>query len=535
MFDNSMARHAGLGALIAASITLGFGFSPSALAAQPRSTASKIARPIGAEVLASAAVRKQVTLAIGNGQMLRLPAPMTDLFVADPTIADVQVRSATQLFVFGKKAGETTVYATDKGGNVLYAAQVQVGENLDSVGTMLKAAMPDALIQTTAMNKTLLLTGTVAAPEDIGEAQRLAEAYLGDGIKVISRLKTATPLQVNVQVRIAEVTREFSKKIGVNLSSLDTTGGFLFGVAQGRSAGSVSLNSTTGGVKYDYSGMATEGVTSFAGAGKFLGLNLLGVLDLGENDGVVTTLANPNLTALSGETASFLAGGEFPILISQAQGAVTYEYKSYGVSLAFTPVVLSDGRISMRVRPEVSQLTQAGAVKLDGYTIPGISTRRAETTVELGSGQSFMIGGLLQNSRNNSVDKTPGLGDLPILGALFRSKSFQNNETELMIVVTPYLVKPVSANQISLPTDGYRAPDDFQNFFGGQSFEGVTGGSRPTSKSAPPAVSGPDGRKTGAAGAPKLPTDPKSLTGDDAVSTGPERKDGSVATPGFSL
>ena len=189
----------------------------------------------------------------------------------------------------------------------------------------------------------------------------------------------------------------------------------------------------------------------------------------------------------------------------------------------------------MRVRPEVSQLSEAGAVKLNGYTIPGISTRRAETTVELGSGQSFMIGGLLQNSRNNSVDKTPGLADLPILGALFRSKSFQNNETELMIVVTPYLVKPVSANQIALPTDGYRAPDDFQNFIGGQSFEGVTGGSRPTPKSAPPAVSGPDGRKAGAADAPQLPTDPKPLNGDEAVSTGPERKVGSAATPGFSL
>ena len=215
-----------------------------------------------------------------------------------------------------------------------------------------------------------------------------------------------------------------------------------------------------------------------------LGLNLTSTLDLAQTDGLVTTLAEPNLTALSGETASFLAGGEFPIPVSQGNNAVTIEYKQYGVGLAFTPVVLADGRISMRVRPEVSELSDAGSVVLNNFKVPALTTRRAETTVELGSGQSFMIAGLLQNHNSNSLTKAPFLGDIPILGALFRSTNFQRNETELVIVVTPYLVRPVS-NQLPIPTDGYRAPTDPQLNLEGQLFTGVSGSRSPTAIAAP--------------------------------------------------
>ena len=216
------------------------------------------------------------------------------------------------------------------------------------------------------------------------------------------------------------------------------------------------------------------GGTTIGAAGKLLGLDLLGSLDLAQTDGLVSTLAEPTLTALSGETASFLAGGEFPIPVSQGNQAISIEYKQYGVGLAFTPVVLADGRISMRVRPEVSELSDAGAVDLGGYKVPALTTRRAETTVELGSGQSFMIGGLLQNHNANSVSKAPFLGDLPILGTLFRSTSYQRNETELVIIVTPYLVRPVSG-RMALPTDGYRAPTDPQEILEGKTFTGVSG------------------------------------------------------------
>jgi len=207
-----------------------------------------------------------------------------------------------------------------------------------------------------------------------------------------------------------------------------------------------------------------------------------------EERGVVRRLAEPNLIALSGDTASFLAGGEIPIPVAQGLGQTSIEYKQYGVSLSFTPTVLSDGRISLRVRPEVSQLSTAGAVTLNGFTVPGITTRRAETTVELGSGQSFMIGGLLNNNVANATDKVPGIGALPIIGALFRSNNFRRSQTELVIVVTPYLVKPVDASAIRLPTDGIKAPSDIERWLLGTTVKGDSGARRPVPTPAAPAA-----------------------------------------------
>jgi pilus assembly protein CpaC len=426
-----------------------------------------------------------VQIGTGRGRLITLARPMSDLFVADEAIADVQVRSPTQIYVYGKKPGETTVSATTKGGAVVFAATVRIGNNFDSLGGMLAMAMPDAKITATPMNGLVLLTGTVAAPEDAAEAERLVQAFVGDTTKVLSRLKTATPLQVNLQVRIAEVSRSFVKNIGVNLTSLDRSGGFLFGIGSGRTAGTITPGAN--GTAFQFQQGAQR--TTLGLAGNLLGLDLLAAIDLGETIGQVTTLANPNLTALSGETATFLAGGEFPIPISQGLGAVSVEYKQYGVSLAYTPTVLSDGRISLRVRPEVSQLTSEGSVQLSGTTIPGLTSRRAETTLELGSGQSMMIGGLIQNSHNNSVDKTPGLGSIPILGALFRSNAFRRSETELVIIITPYLVKPVNnAADIALPTDGYQAASDVQQVLLGKVDGGFGGGRRPVPTVAPSGV-----------------------------------------------
>jgi pilus assembly protein CpaC len=277
------------------------------------------------------------------------------------------------------------------------------------------------------------------------------------------------PLQVNLKVKIAEVNRSLLKQIGVNLFSSDPTSGFKFGIGQGDGSATTGPGSSPFSV-----GSLLTGGTTLGAAGKLFGLDLAGAIDLAEKDGLVSILAEPNLTALSGETASFLAGGEFPIPVSQSLNAVTIEYKQYGVGLAFTPVVLADGRISMRVRPEVSELSNEGAVKLNDFIVPALTTRRAETTVELGSGQSFMIAGLLRNSNTNDISKAPFLGDLPILGALFRSTNYRRSETELVIIVTPYLVRPVS-NQLALPTDGYRAPTDVQRVIEGQTFVGQKG------------------------------------------------------------
>lgn len=481
------------------------------------------------------APRASLTLSVGRGQLVNLPRAMTDLFVADSEIADVQVRSSTALYVFGKGAGETTVYATDRNGNVVYSANVRVGNNLDSVSSMLDLAMPEASIAATPMNGMILLTGTVASPSDVEEAQALVQAFVGEETQVISRLRTATPLQVNLQVRIAEVSRSVVRDIGVNLQTFDATSGFQFGVTRGRGAFS-QYNPLGGGLATGFNAEGegsnlvdgVEGSTTIAGLGRLLGVDIGGALDLAEREGLVTTLAEPNLTALSGETASFLAGGEFPIPLSQGLGAVSVEYKQYGVSLAFTPIVLDNGRISMRVRPEVSELTDEGSVQINGFIVPALTTRRAETTVELGSGQSFMIAGLLNNSHNSTVDQTPGLGNIPILGALFRSNRWRRNETELVIVVTPYLVRPVSAGQIALPTDGYRAPHDAARVFLGQTFRGETGAERPGPTMAPPTTVQP-GIQTGGVDQPVPPQPPRQQPQNAAT-----ENTGSAA-PGFSF
>ncbi len=493
-----------------------------------------------AQVAASTPGTPVLQINTGRGRLVTLPRPMSDLFIADDTVADVQVRSPTQLYVFGKKTGETTLSATSKGGQVVYATTVRVGTNLDSIGQMLVMAMPESRIVATPMNGLVLLTGAVAQPEDAAEAERLVQAYVGDSIKVLSRLKTATPLQVNLQVRIAEVSRSFVKNIGTNIASLDQTGGFKFGLTRGRAAGGSSQYAPTGSLATGFATgpgtLVTQGNGSTAAtAGRLLGLDLLGSLDLGETIGQVSTLANPNLTALSGETANFLVGGEIPILISQGLGAVSVEYKSYGISLSYTPTVLADGRISLRVKPEVSQLSSQGAVTMNGTTIPALTTRRAETTLELGSGQSMVIGGLLSNASNNSIEKTPGLGDLPVLGALFRSNGFRRDETELMIVITPYLVKPVNnPGDIILPTDGSQSPTDAQRVLLGELGSGKSGERRPVPTMAQPSPASPVmGATTPVPQAPVAPAPETRRAAADDKATRAARK-GETPMPGFS-
>ncbi|TMM48757.1 type II and III secretion system protein family protein [Qipengyuania marisflavi] len=453
---------------------------------------------------------QDIVLSIGRGELINVPGAMADVFIANEAIADVQVKSQRQLYLFGKAGGETTVYASNAAGDIVWSANIRVGSNIGSIDQMLALAMPQAKVAVSTMGtNTVLLTGTVAAPEDAAEAQMLVEAFVGEGTNVISRLRMSTPLQVNLQVRIAEVSRSVVKAIGMNLASIDSTGGFQFGVGQGagpttfnpgRSLGLNAgatvdriINPVTGAIReVPATNIKGAGIGSTLGfAGQLLGLDLSGALDLAETQGLVTTLSQPNLTALSGETAEFLAGGEFPIPLSQGLGTTTIEYKKYGVSLAYTPTVLSNGRISIRVRPEVSELSSQGAITLNGFQVPALTTRRAETTVELGSGQSFMIAGLMSNNSQNTIEKAPGLGDIPILGNLFRSTTYRRGETELVIVVTPYLVKPVNANEIRLPTDGYMKPTEFQRLLGYKTGDGVVGQGRPVATTGNGAAAAP--------------------------------------------
>ena len=473
------------------------------------------AAPVAAQSITSPV--QDVVLSVGRGELVSVPGSMADVFVANDTIADVQIKSQRQLYLFGKAGGETTVYASNAAGDIIWSANVRVGSNIGSIDQMLALAMPQAKVSVATMGtNTVLLTGTVGAPEDAAEAERLVQAFLGEDMNVISRLRMATPLQVNLQVRFAEVSRSLVREIGTNLLTRDNSGGFLFGVSRGRPGlgftnrpgtisgvdptnlplldasavlglpeGSLNLpfDPATGNFVVPGSTVTfpanTVGQTAINLAGEIFGLDVAAGFDLAERIGLITTLSQPNLTALSGETADFLAGGEFPIPISQGLGTTTIEYRRFGVSLAYTPTVLSNGRISIRVRPEVSELSSQGAVTLNGFQIPALTIRRAETTVELGSGQSFMIAGLMSSNAQNNIEKAPGIGDVPILGNLFRSTAFRRGETELVIIVTPYLVEPVDANDIKLPTDGFRAPNELQRLLTNAENDGLSGASRP--------------------------------------------------------
>ncbi|HSF13030.1 MAG TPA: type II and III secretion system protein family protein [Erythrobacter sp.] len=539
----------------------------AALAAVPMAT-MPATTAIAQQVVSPA---QEIVLSIGRGELVTVPGTMADVFVANDAVADVQIKSQRQLYVFGKAGGETTIYASNERGDVIFSANIRVGSNIGSVDQMLALAMPDAKVSVSTMGtNTVLLTGTVGAPEDAAEAERLVEAFLGEGANVISRLKTATPLQVNLQVKFAEVSRSLVRQIGGNLQTFDAaTGGFRGGVGTGRAFttpqvnfagplasgngvaqpilrtrvpvltpnGAQAFDPATGAalfrdVEIPGAGVSSAGGTSLSGLGRLFGMDVLGALDLSEQLGLVTTLTEPNLTALSGETASFLAGGEFPIPISQGLGQVTVQFRQFGVSLAYTPTVLSNGRISMRVRPEVSELSTQGAITLNGFQVPAITTRRTETTIELGSGQSFMIAGLMSANSQNALDKAPGLGDVPILGNLFRSRDFRRGETELVIIVTPYLVKPVNAGDIKLPTDGFHSADELQQFIGFRENAGVSGEQRPGPTSSNPDAPMP--KVSEADPAAILPTQPEKPRRADKKSRKEERE-AKAAAPGFSL
>lgn len=516
--------------------------------------------PAAAQTVTSPA--RSIAISIGRGQLVTLPGKMTDVFVANDTVADVQVKSANQLYVFGKAGGETTVYASNANGDVVWSANVRVGTNIDSVDQMLKLAMPEAHIVTSTMNNTVLLTGTIAAPEDAAEAERLVKAFVDPKINVISRLKMATPLQVNLHVKFAEVNRSLVRQIGSNITTIDGSGKVTkWGVNTGRSPAStfttdpnlpLGIGSSVQGQTFDPTAVSAtnplgvvtrpgtnvtplQGQSTLALMGKMFGLNVLTALDLGETIGLVTSLAEPNLTALSGETANFLAGGEYPIPVSTGLGNTAIEFKRYGISLAYTPTVLANGRISLRVRPEVSELSSDGAIISNSFSVSALTVRSAETTIELGSGQSFMIAGLLRNGSQDTITKMPGAGDIPILGSLFRSTSYRKGETELVIIVTPYLVNPVDASEIKLPTDGFRSATALQQVLGHIESDGVTGGDRPKPTEAPGTVQS-SGPKVGALDAPLPGTDAAPAAAPKKTPRPARNRQASAdAAPGFSI
>ena len=417
--------------------------------------------PANAEDATFAPPGQVLTIELNEGQLVRLSKRANSVFVANPAIADVSVKSDRLVYVFGTGVGETTLYAVDAQDNIVANLAVAVTHNVSRLNASLRQLAPAGGIKAQSLDGGIVLTGAVDNATVSENARRLATRFLGDDDEVINQLAVTAPNQVNLRVRIAEVSRQVIDQFGFNWEAVFTgSTSFLFGLATGDPVipnslfGANTISPQPGiGTFLSRNGLETSSGFFRSTAGNF---EISGLIDLLAQNGLVTILAEPNLTALSGETASFLAGGEFPIPVPQRTGSITIEFKKFGVSLAFTPTILGSNRISMRVRPEVSQLSNAGAIVIQNFQIPSLTIRRAETTIELGSGQSFAIAGLLLDNTQQDLDQIPGLSDLPILGPLFDSERFERSESELVIIVTPYVVAPVNRGQrLALPTDPY--------------------------------------------------------------------------------
>jgi pilus assembly protein CpaC len=388
-----------------------------------------------------------LTLEVNKGTALKLPGPAATVFVAAPDIADVQVRSPTMVYVFAKKPGDTVLYAVDAQDRVLLNTIVRVTSPLSRIKGALDGIHPGNGVVFDNQSETIVLSGTVRSAMVAEDARRLAlQQVNGKADRVISNIKIDAPTQVQLRVKVAEVKRDALKRVGINWQNINSIA--LFGTGAILGGFAVRTISATGG--------AASGALAFQTSDN--GLNTL--IDFLATQSQATVLAEPNLIAMSGETASFLAGGEIPLIVPQGGtlvGTITVQYKQVGVSLAFTPTIIGD-RINLKVAPEVSELSAAGSVSVPltstaVVTIPAIRTRRASTTIELNSGQSFAIAGLLQQSSIQDIVKFPWLGDIPVLGTLFKSDAYQRSETELVIVITPYLVEPTSGKLRTPLTD----------------------------------------------------------------------------------
>ncbi|WP_169728325.1 type II and III secretion system protein family protein [Geminicoccus roseus] len=386
---------------------------------------------------------------IGEAQVIHLPAPAQTVFVADPTLADVQVGGPRTIIVFGVRSGRTTFYALDQNGRMIVARDVRINHNLDVLNDILKERFPGQRILLTSAPNTLMVEGSVGTPQEAQAVLATIRGVVGDKEQVIDRLKVDIATQVSIRVRIAEVSKSIDQRLGINWQALFSAGDITFGFLSGRdflvSGAAAPVVGSTG------IGLAPGQAGSYVGSYRSSNVSVDTLIDALDQEGLARTLAEPNLTAISGQKASFLAGGEFPIPIAQGDGTISVDFKQFGVALDFVPTVLSSNRMSLTVRPEVSELSNNGSVQTGDLRIPALTVRRVETTVELGSGQSLVIGGLLQQNARDLLTKLPGLGDLPVIGALFTSSSYQKNETELVVIVTPYIVKPASTEALETP------------------------------------------------------------------------------------
>lgn len=396
---------------------------------------------------------ERLELATGTGQLIRLPRPALSVFVANPEIADVQVPSPNGIFLLGKKAGTTTLYAIDGRDHEILRKTVVVRHNVAEMQELLRQRFPAHRFILASAPGSLQVSGVVDTAGQVAAVSETLTPYLSKDEKLINSITLRNPTQVHLRVRVVEVSREITHQWGVNWQALMRPDKFVFGVLNGRDFFNETTNSWVGPA----TGWAT------IGGYRSRHYDITGVIDALDQEGLLSVMAEPNLTAVSGQTASFLVGGEIPIPVYEGNNnGISVTYKPFGVALDFTPTVLGPDRINLVVRPEISELSSTNSITLNGFNIPGLTVRRVETTVELASGQSFAIGGLLQDNMRDVLSRLPMLGDVPVLGKLFQSQNYRNSKTELVVIVTAYTVKPVADTQLQTPIQNLKPASDVE-------------------------------------------------------------------------
>lgn len=432
-------------------------------------------QPVRIDTGGHSAVSKSIVLPLDKAAIVELPQAAADVLVSSPTVVDAVIRSPRRVYLLGLKTGQTNAFFFDSRGRQILNLEIQVERDTDALSDLLARLMPNSRIEAEAINDTIVLRGSAQNAAEAANASLLAQKFVEDDEqKVVNLISVREAQQVMLKVRVVEMQRQLVRQLGVSHSGTVQ----LQDVALGLSTGVFAQ------------GGGLFGTASNERLGPSIGRNPLGdirevdsQLEALETNGLIRVLAQPNLTALSGESAKFLAGGEFPVPVGQENGVISIEFKEFGVGLGFSPVVLSKGRINLEVSTEVSEVTTDNAFFVPGSTtvdddgnlttttglaIPGLSVRRANTTVEMPSGGSLVMAGLLQEDMRQNIEGIPGVKDVPVLGSLFRSREYQNSETELVIIVTPYLVEPTHESELMGPDKGFAPASEFESLIMGR-------------------------------------------------------------------
>lgn len=454
------------------------------------------------------AVTRIVKLGVNKSIIIDLDRSASDVIITNPEIADATVQTARRIIFRGVAVGETNAFVFDVNGRPLVNLEIVVDTDTSAINDMIERYVPAARVTVESANSNLIVSGVVDNLVQSDQITRLVSAYLptGGDAQVVNMMSIRAKDQVMLEVRIVEMQRTLIKQLGINLSGTTSFGDFanqvekqLFlddGLGNFVDAGTTALApglpfsnrfGLTSSNSFAVQGAALGGLNSSVGYTNYVGSDLQSsagaAIDALERVGIVRTLAEPNIMAVSGESAKFLAGGEFPVPVGQEDNAITIEFKPFGVGLAFTPVVLSEGRISLKVSTEISELSNQGAfqsasaagvtsdgqiISVQGLTVPSLVVRRAESVVELPSGGSTMLAGLIQSRTRQTLDQLPGIKKIPVLGALFQSRDFENQETEMVVIITPYLVDPAKKDELRTPADGFVSASDPKTIFFGK-------------------------------------------------------------------